>query len=448
MTVDTSVHFEQFLENIALGPRQVERMNSAANTVASFLSACYGLSEGDVFYQGSYANGTAIEPVEGGEYDVDLVSVCADPGAQPNEALNDLEQRFAADGRFRDRIKRKNPCVRLAYAPDDVGRFHVDVVPVRASAFAPFEAPRRNQGWKGTAPAEYTAWCKARGPLFMRTVQILKRWRSEQQTVRSAIKSIVLQVLVSGAMPAIEDDAARIAATVRALHSQLSGLQEPPVVRNPVLSSENLAAAWSKQAFKSFVSELVEAVEVIDEAMNASDVVEAVDAWRELLGDDFPTLPSDALGIQLGDYSHAQTPAQKGWTEHPDPRFQVRIEATRERGKHGRVARPVRSNGEPVFAGNRLRFKAHATEPIHSEVWWQVANTGGHARASNGLRGQIFKAKTMGGKLSDDETVNWEGTAYTGRHLIRAMLVRNRTVVATSNWFQVNIYAKNVPFRP
>lgn len=81
-------------------------------------------------------------------------------------------------------------------------------------------------------------------------------------------------------------------------------------------------------------------------------------------------------------------------------------------------------------------------------MWWQVANTGGHARGSNGLRGQIFKAKTMAGKLSGDETVNREGTAYAGRHLIRAMLVCNRTVVATSDWFQVNIYAKNVPFRP
>jgi hypothetical protein len=125
-----------------------------------------------------------------------------------------------------------------------------------------------------------------------------------------------------------------------------------------VLGSENLAATWSTQAFKSFVSELAEAVEVIDEATNASDVVEAVDAWRELLGDDFPTLPSDALGIQLGDYSHAQNPAQKGWIENPDPRFQVRIEATREREKHGRVARPVWSDGEPVFAGNRFNIYA------------------------------------------------------------------------------------------
>ncbi len=442
-----SAHFQRFLENVALGERQIERMDSAANTVGSFLTTSYGLTEGDVFLQGSYANGTAIEPVAGGEYDVDLVAVCADPNAQPADALNDLEQRFTADGRFRDRIKRKKPCVRLEYAPDDVGRFHVDVVPVRARTLAPLEAPRRNEGWRGTAPAQYTAWCTNQGPLFVRTVQILKRWRSEQQTVRTAIKSIVLQVLISTVMPEIADDATRTAATLRALHDQLSGLQTPPVVRNPVLESENLATAWSNETFKSFVSELAEAVELVDQATNASDAVEAADAWRELLGDDFPTLTPDALGIQLGDYGHAQTPAQMGWTEQHDPRFQIRIQATRQRGKTGRIARPVQSNGDPVFAGNRLRFKAHVTGPVHGAVWWQVANTGGHARASDGLRGEIFKGNAIAGKPSRDETENWESTAYTGRHLIRALFVRNQVVVAASPWFQVNIYAKNVPFR-
>lgn len=446
MSVDVSVQFQQFLENIALGQRQIERMTSAADTVAGFVTESYGLAASEVFLQGSYANGTAIEPVEGGEYDVDVVAVCAAVGIDPTAALDDLEQRFAADGRFQNRIKRKNPCVRLEYAPDDVGSFHVDVVPVRSSDVAPLEAPRRNQGWRGTAPREYTDWCKDRGPQFMRTVQTLKRWRGEQQPVRTAIKSIVLQVLVSEAMPEIPDDATRIAATFRALHNRLADLQSPPTVLNPVLQSENLAAAWSVEAFRSFVAEVAEAVGIVDQATNAEDVVEALDAWRELLGDDFPTLTSNALGIQLGDYAHAQTPADVGWTEQPDPRFQVSIQATRQRGRSGRNIRALPNNGDLVFAGSKLRFKAHTTEPIHSEVWWQVANTGGHARAKGSLRGEIFKAKAIGGDESTNETENWESTAYTGRHLVRAILVRSQNVVAASDWFQVNIYAKRVPF--
>ena len=446
--LDMSAYFQRFIENIALGQRQVDRMNSAANTVATFLASTYGLADGQVFLQGSYANRTGIEPVDGGEYDVDLVAVCAATDATANEALNELERQFLSDGRFSDRVKRKKPCVRLEYAPDDVGRFHVDIVPARLSSAAPLAAPRRDQGWKDTAPAEYTAWCTSRGLLFVRTVQILKRWRSEQQSVRTAIKSIVLQVLISTVMPSTADDAARVSETIRALHHLLVGLTAAPVVSNPVLPSENLAVSWTNESFRAFVSELGEAVDIVDQAMAASDTVEAADAWRDLLGDDFPTTAPEALGIQLGDYSHAETPAQRGWTESLDPRFAVSIEASRQRGRSGRISRRVRDNGETVFAGNRLRFKAHVSEPIHSDVWWQVANTGGHARSENGLRGHIFKASTSSGKLSRDETENWESTAYTGRHLIRALLVRDEVVVAESPWFQVNIYAKGAPFRP
>jgi hypothetical protein len=199
-------------------------------------------------------------------------------------------------------------------------------------------------------------------------------------------------------------------------------------------------------AFKSFIAELAEAVALVDQAMNAEDSVEALDAWRELLRDDFPALTSNALGIQLGDYAHAQSPADMGWSDQLEPRFQIRIEATRQRGKAGRNVRALPINGGLIFAGSKLRFKAHTTQPVHADVWWQVANTGGPARASGGLRGGISKARTLSGGQSSDETENWESTAYTGRHLIRALLVRSNNVVAVSDWFQVNVYAKQVRF--
>src|SRR5690349_4124207 len=78
MVVDLTTNFEQFLVNISLGDPQVPRMNSAARTVSDFLMRSYGISASNVFLQGSYANGTAVEPVPGGEYDVDLVAICAD----------------------------------------------------------------------------------------------------------------------------------------------------------------------------------------------------------------------------------------------------------------------------------------------------------------------------------------------------------------------------------
>lgn len=450
MRVDLSLYFEHFLRNIELGQRQRARMDSAANAVAAFLTSSYELPEAHVFLQGSYANGSAIEPVDGGEYDVDLVAICAAAGASPTEALNDLEARFRADGRFRDRVKRKKPCVRLEYAGDDVGNFHVDVVPVRPDyhTLAPLESPRRDEGWRGTAPAEYTAWCQSQGDLFLDTVQILKRWRDEQQSVRQAIKSIVLQVLISQHMPQISDHSIRVAETLRSLHRHLSVLHGPPVVWNPALPTEDLASAWTADSFGSFLNELTEAVELVDQAARTDDHVEAGDTWRQLLGEDFPVLTPDQLGMSVGDFSHAQSPAEKGWAQAPDVRYGISISAERQRGSLAKTRRPYQSNGPTLFAGgNRLRFRAHVKGPRHVDVWWQVANTGAHARDQSGLRGSIFEARLMNGNRSNDETENWEGTAYTGSHLIRALAVRNNVVVASSDWFRVNIYAKGRPFR-
>src|ERR1700722_10393442 len=131
MSVDLSDYFRIFLENISLGEPQVGRMNSAANAVSEFLVAKYGLPTANVFLQGSYANHTAIEPVNGGEYDIDIVAVCVGPDVSGDSALDQLEATFRSDGRYRDRVSRKMPCVRLEYANDDVGSFHVDVVPTR-----------------------------------------------------------------------------------------------------------------------------------------------------------------------------------------------------------------------------------------------------------------------------------------------------------------------------
>lgn len=59
---DIQSHFDTFLDEISLGQTQVDRIESASNTLRNFLTEHYGLSDADVFLQGSYANGTAVKP--------------------------------------------------------------------------------------------------------------------------------------------------------------------------------------------------------------------------------------------------------------------------------------------------------------------------------------------------------------------------------------------------
>jgi len=450
MAIDLNEYFEAFNREISMGEPQITRMDSAISAISEFLQDRYDLPTPNFFLQGSYPNGTIVEPVDGGEYDVDLVAYCVASSSTADDALNVLENHFKSDGRYAKRIVRKKPCIRLEYASDDVGEFHVDVVPVRTTGLdqPPYEAPRRGDGWHETAPREYTDWCLAQGEAYGRTVKALKRWRDTQQSVRMAIKSIDLQVLAAEYMPAIGDDAARLAGTISALHEALEGRQNAPIVVNPVLDTENLAARWEQTNFQSFVTELGEAKELVLQAEATTDLVEAVDAWREVLGDAFPAPEVNSLGLYVSDTSHERGVGFKGWRIGLDPRYDVQVTATVQRGNRGRSRHKYESGGPAILAGKKICFKAHPRRPGHADVWWQVTNTGGHARDEQGLRGTFLEAKAFGQGTSSDPTEHWETAEYTGSHLVRALLVRDSVVVATSPPFTVNIWNKGRRFAP
>ncbi|MGY1692305.1 SMODS domain-containing nucleotidyltransferase [Geodermatophilus sp. SYSU D01105] len=435
--------FAGFIDNISLRERQVERIQSATTALGAYLREAFDLNASAVFLQGSYANGTAIKPSEGGEYDVDVVVVSAAEENSATSALRALEDTLASHGRYKDRIEARTPCVRLKYADDAIGGFHVDVVPVRPHADdgAPFEVPRRGEGWHGTAPQEFTRWCAAQGDAFARTVKTLKHWRSRQQD-RAAIKSILLQVLVSRHMPVgVSDDAERLALTLKGLAQALSGLDEVPVVTNPVLAGENLARRWTKKEMANFISHLDDASAAARKALDADDDAESTELWQALLGDDvFPLPHATALGVRLGDRSHAKRPEDRGWFEAYHPAYAITRTATYQRGRDCQRRR-YRDNDRLLFPEHKLRFLAEVTGPTGGEIWWRVINTGGHARHEGGLRGDFFKAKQLGGAPSRDERENWEAVSYTGSHVIEAFLVVGTAVVAKSEQMRINIYS-------
>lgn len=53
----------------------------------------------------------------------------------------------------------------------------------------------------------------------------------------------------------------------------------------------------------------------------------------------------------------------------------------------------------------------------------------------------------MSGGASNNPAEHWETTSYTGAHRVRALLVRQDTVVAVSNYVQVDIWSKHWPRR-
>jgi hypothetical protein len=289
--------FQLFYVAIQLGEKQSSRIESASNNLHDYLTGYYGLGPDGVFPQGSVPNGTAVKPDpddSGGEYDVDLVAVCASSSATPDQALEDLEAALEAHETYKkmvDKEDRKKPCVRLRYADDEIGGFHVDVTPARpCSGDAPLEIPRRGEGWQGTAPREYTDWCRNQGRDFAKLVQMLKRWRDHNQSARQAIKSIVLQVLVANHRVAADSDAEAVTGTLRAVATHLAASpSSAPKLPNPVLPSENLTERWSDSDYRNFRNALNEAVTLAESALAEQDTNTSRILWRELFGSDFPS---------------------------------------------------------------------------------------------------------------------------------------------------------------
>src|ERR1035437_964243 len=149
--------FDTFYDRISLDVKPTENIQAAAGGLIQYLSKAYGVAEAHVFLQGSYPNGTAVEPEDAdtGEYDVDLVCATIGGNISCDDALNDVEEKLASHGTYEKLLRgnesRKRPCVRLFYAEDDIGAFHVDVVPARDSQSsdpeAPLEVPRRAERW-------------------------------------------------------------------------------------------------------------------------------------------------------------------------------------------------------------------------------------------------------------------------------------------------------------
>jgi hypothetical protein len=313
--------FGRFHEKIALTALSEERVNRAWGRLHGHLTGAYGLPDSHVFIQGSYANDTAVRPADSdGEYDLDLVCLCAAPGADAETTIEVLTEVLRRDADLAARIEPNEsgrPCVRLRYADDPQGfGFHVDVVPARGTdPTEVVEVPMRGlEDWRASAPYLYTAWCLDQPEIFRRVVRFLKRWRDVHGD--GSVASITLQVLTAASLTAAAgSDAEALLGTLRGIRDNLAASPDsPPRIPNPVLPSEDLGDRWKDDDYCRFRIELEEAVDLAAAALAAADAEHSHELWRELLGEDFPTSSAEPGGGEPG------PPAMPPPPDNPDPR--------------------------------------------------------------------------------------------------------------------------------
>ena len=63
-----------------------------------------------------------------------------------------------------------------------------------------------------------------------------------------------------------------------------------PIIKNPVLSSENFNRHWNQHKYSNFRDKIKLFTDKVNEAFNIEDHDESVKKWREVFGDEFGKL--------------------------------------------------------------------------------------------------------------------------------------------------------------
>lgn len=120
--------------------------------------------EPQIYPQGSLRLGTTVKPLSDGEYDLDLVyelQVDYNRIPRPVALLDLIELRLRQHGTYRDKVERKNRCVRVNYS----GQFHLDILPAALDLICGgtcVRVPDRStQDWKASNPRGYAQFFEA-----------------------------------------------------------------------------------------------------------------------------------------------------------------------------------------------------------------------------------------------------------------------------------------------
>jgi len=274
-----------------------------------------------VYSQGSMRIGTSVRPLSRQEYDLDLVCHFdgVDSARVPNAVmlLDAIEKRLRDHDGYKDKLERKNRCIRVIYA----NKFHLDVLPAcpdRQKLNGCVVVPdRKLEDWKPSNPAGYAKWflnqCEIRIRKFMEAramdaeplpplessiekaplkhvVQLVKRARDIYFRAQPELApiSIVLTTLAAeaygGELTVHSAFGPTIAGVVESIRR--SGAVRL-VVRNPMNPDEDFSEKWDNPAayaaFVEFVGFLQRTWSNISEQ---NDSVELSRLLQELFGEE------------------------------------------------------------------------------------------------------------------------------------------------------------------
>ncbi|MDX0679973.1 nucleotidyltransferase [Sinorhizobium medicae] len=455
--------FKDFLaDTVNLNQTRITKLEERVETIKSFLRASDWEPTISTFIeQGSWAHDTIIRPVDGGEFDADLlVRVRPVDGWSAAQYVKDLGRVFLESGRYADKTVVYDYCVTITYADD----CKIDIAPLvmeREYQGALEVCDKRNDKFDESQPIEYTRWMREKNGYsgnnsFRKATHLIKYIRDIKK--RFSCQSVLLTTLIGHRIEWFDKDSQAFADTPTALQTIMARLDDwlqarpvKPEVTNPSLPAENFADLWNDTQYANFRNFVNKYRRWIDDAMSAETRSDSIEKWRKVFGDDFAkgenvkkaeaTASQQTLSLLREGAAHLgtlvdavidfgvsilppafRTPAhlqRPPWHPVQEVSRNVQVFAEYQSSQTSRRGHPVNS-GEAVPPQGGLWFdvRVNKFQQVSADCYvrWRITNTGAVAMAlKKGRRG--FEKPNEGNR-------RWEALQYRGVHMAEAFVIR------------------------
>lgn len=288
--IETSTVLDELLSRICrklqITETQQKQAESAYGAIATLLETPQSpvvSFRPRIFPQGSLRLGTTVRPRIQDEFDLDIVcKLQIDPRQLSNPLLliDAIYGFLRAHPVYKDKVVRKNRCVRVNYA----GQFHLDILPAcpdpRNGNSCLVVPDRASKGWKPSNPEGYAAWFEGRCELVERrlaamaepippaeearfkamlklTTQLIKRWRDVEFDGRPDLSpiSIVLTTLAGQHYAGEQAPTEALVSVARRILDSIPSVGRL-YVYNPTNHEEDLSEKWGTEprTYDAFVS--------------------------------------------------------------------------------------------------------------------------------------------------------------------------------------------------
>ncbi|MFD7021822.1 cyclic GMP-AMP synthase DncV-like nucleotidyltransferase [Promicromonospora sukumoe] len=427
-------YFNEFLRTtVDLNSTRLESLDERVGSIFRVLQGDEVLGERVVekIPQGSWAHRTIIKPFNNHEYDADvLVQIKEQEAWEPREYIRTVRAALRNSSTYRDKVRKKNRCVRVGYAND----CHIDVVPyVELSDGRKVVAKYSDSTFEETNPEGFTAWMRERDELANRNLRkvlrLLKYLRDYKQTFTapSIILTLLVAERVSGwdAAERYKDVPTTLKTLINDLNTWLAWYPTMPPLDDPSAPGTTFNHRWTDDQYENFRNRIALYADWITEAYDETDKQKSIVAWQRIFGPAFKA-PSRSLTAAVASSGEVRPLLERAPNEQfieergfePVLSHRARIDCMVEK-KAGFRSGPLRAF-RSIGVGRSLYFTVQTDVAVPYDLYWKVRNTG--KEAAHQLRGQIVEDT---GSMSRTEP-----TRFRGRHYVEAYVVKDGKVLA------------------